>query len=95
MTIRELLDRFRSVVDESASETAKALGDFLDVLFFEVNWMDAHWLYVVSAVALYSYLGVGLTNVLRRWVASDRDTITTDLVVISAVGLVIFLVALA
>jgi len=40
MTIRELLDRFRSVVDESASETAKDIGDFLDVLFLKLTgWM--------------------------------------------------------
>ena len=78
MTIRELLQAFMDWLDSLVLETlAPAIGHYFEVLFWQINWLDAHIAAIPAVLVTYLYVLLK-TATLFRSVTDHRRRYRTD-----------------
>jgi len=64
MTLRDLLEETREFLAEVWKGVEPVVTDFMEVITWQTNWLDAHLIAVVGAAILYVLL---LVVVVWRW----------------------------
>ena len=64
MTLRDLLEETREFLAEVWKGVEPVVTDFMEVITWQTNWLDAHLIAVAAAVSIYALL---MMTVLWRW----------------------------